>query len=338
MSCTLYFGDPPDKTPVPDDDPVFDDPDCWGFKCSPPWPDEPSPFESPEGGEIRIERLQIGAEEVHTSAQAFFFLGQVPSSRDLAGPPLNFNDPHSPSDPLCFDFRKGIYFANGAAPASQEIADTRTYLDMGSTVTLTSEQTGIEIVLDPMPPGTRDPSQKIAHMFLYLSEPEALVEPNAFYLPAIVGHPSYPTLDLHHGTFAFYDDMSQTSPSIHVPPDFTLTEPAEADFFGSTMTFVMGQRLAFTWENHEATPYDAPGTISFVRFSNEDDALEVMCLAPMATGELVVPLEVFQQIPPTGKIMVGKLVHTLWVRLLDDARMDLIGLNGKAGTYTVVEP
>lgn len=339
--CSLYFNDDPDQDPgeqAPPDDPNIP---CWeAFKCSPPPPPDaqppPQPFLSPEGGGFRIERIEAGEADVRIAAQALFFEGQAPAFRELAGPPLA--EEPSFGGMMCFDYRAGIFFANGPTRVGQEIADTRAYFDAGSTVSLTSEQTGTELVLDKMPPGALDPSQLLQHDISYAGAPDASIDQNAFYLPRITGSIAYSAFDLRHGESAIGVDLTEAPPRLFVPPGFTLTQPEEVGFFSEPVTFTRGFRFTFLWENHAAPAPEAGGVLPFVRFSTELDELEVMCIMPEDTGALQVPTRVFEVIAPTGKILVGKLSHAAWILTRDRTRVDLIGVNGKVNEYVVADP
>lgn len=294
-----------------------------------------------EGGEIRLELFQQGPDNGgnRLAAQAFFFNAQTPGIRPMVGTQIvdENGDFHG-----CFAYKDGEYYNNGANPRHQEIADSRAYIDVGATVTLTNvadDTDTLELAKDDS--GTAvDPSNRIQHDILYVGDENYDPARAAFYSWEIAGAGDYLAIDLVNG----YSAATQMpvpdgfEPNIYFPQEFTLSDPVEADYFASGVSFNKGEPLTITWDNAGEEDATSPGVVSFVGFVTANDEVESWCLTPGDSGSATVPPEVLDYVSPEGKLLVGKFAHTAWEQTQDDARFDVLAVNCKLGAYTITDP
>lgn len=199
------------------------------------------------------------------------------------------------------------------------------------------------MVLNKQPEGAADPSNRIQHGIVYVGAEDYLPTPASLYGWEIAGSDEYLAFDLINGVSAATNDWVTPGfePDVYLPQQFTMTSPAEADYFAGPVAFTKGEPRTITWENVADESPDSPGTISFVGFVTEDDEVESWCLYPGDEGRFIVPPEILEYVSPTGKLLVGKLAHTVWLQIMmnnADTRIDLFGVNGKLSSYEIVEP
>jgi hypothetical protein len=317
---------------------------------------DPLPFPGGEGGEFRLERFQTGPNDgdAELAAQAFFFEGQNPPSRLIGGEGITIRQEIADQGYACADYRAGIFFENGKSPEAQGAADTRTYFDVGATATLTNAEDAADVItLDRFlaadnPAAATDRSAGLVHDILYQAPESTPVQRNARYLPGIAGSNDYPELDLKFGEAALGEELADVNgegtPQIFLPPAFTLTTPAEADFYtDGALVFTRGQDLEITYTLAEPAPADFPTIISFVSFVNDLGVVEATCIKAIPgapeDGKFTVPHEVLElvQADPGGRAVFGRLIHAAWETQPKEARMDLIGIDAKVSPGFVIE-
>lgn len=326
--CGLYFSDDdsaardaaPDAIPAPGPDAG----PCGFYKCS-----LTNAFQLDEGGEIRLERSQRGSEDTYVQAQAFFFHEQDPPWRVQVGEEIAGFD----GTVHCYDMPGDAVWGHGPSPEGQAIADTRAYLDVGATVTLASGDT--QIVLPRQPEGSLDPWQGLQHDIVYVAEPIAALEPGISYAPVIDGSAEYPTLELLDAVSVTMD--SEPEPRLFMPPGFSLTQPAEADFFANGVTLLQGNDTAFTWTSQAWSVPNIPRQLPFVLFMTEEDVREVFCVNFSLDEHdgITVPAEVLDTVSPTGKLAVGTFTHVGSIQGRYETRLDLIAIDSKVAPYTI---
>jgi hypothetical protein len=125
---------------------------AMAFGCGDSDPVDPvDPRELPEGGGIRLESMQMGSSVapllglapegdrayIHNS-EVFFFRDQTPARADW--PPVEFDLGRQLADGTTCYRMEGKVYAYGVSGAlvNQAVMDTRTYLDVGSSITLTT--------------------------------------------------------------------------------------------------------------------------------------------------------------------------------------------------------
>lgn len=332
---------------------------CGPGSCPGPGCDEPlPPFLLPEGGELRLERFQDSADDSAQTlaAQAFFFKGQTPPYRSFAEMLLKLRPDLEDKGYTCLDLRAGNYFDNGKTEEAQDIADTRTYHDVGAIATLTSTEEPFEVIrLDRFlgnedPDGATDPSAGLQHAVLYKGDPAQRIRQNTTYLPAIEGTANYPTLDLKWGMGVDGSehadaDTGRGTPQIYMPSAFALTSPTEEEFFTpGAWTFTRGQDLVITY-TAELRPTDWPDILPYANFYDGEGRVRAMCFRVPGESaedggatrphEFVVPYEVLDIAEPSGRLVFGRLVHVGWENQLDTSRLDLIGMESKRAPYTI---
>lgn len=311
-----------------------------------------SPFQLPEGGEFRLERFQFSPDSTNDAlaGHAFFFRGQTPDFRELAGPAIDLR-PDIAEIYSCHDMRRGDFFDNGKSPEAQVVADSREYFDVGGArlVNTADENDVIELTpnsQDSMNPrATTDESAQLVHDILYKSDPENTdVQLFARYEPRIDGSSEYPSLDLKFGQSAAGDELSDSNgngtPQIYMPAGFTMTEPAEENFYeAKSLIFTRGvdKILRYTLDNPEPVgePGGYPTIIPFIGFVDDEGKVNAYCFknfeGELDDGEFIVPHEVLEIIPAqpsdSAYIIFGRFTHVAWeVQREPLTRLDFVGV------------
>lgn len=352
VTACFGSGDPGNGSMITDAMPPFDI-DYW-----PPEPDAaPAPFAPPEGGELRLERFQLGPDDADAelAAQALFFTGQEPPLRTIGGVPIELRVELTEQDYVCLDLRDGHYFDSGKSPETQAIVDSRAYYDVGATATLTNAEVAEDVItLERFlaaddPTAATDRASGLVHDVLYKAPVTTPVARHARYLPAIAGSPAYPYLDLAYGEAATGEELTdpatgEGTPQIFMPSAFTMTSPAEADFYAEgALVFTREQDLELTYAVTEAAPEGWPTILPFIDFVNDADVVEAKCLklAPgkPEDGRFIVPYEVLEvvQADPGGHAVFGRMIHVAWETRQDRTRMDLIGIESKVARGFVIQ-
>jgi hypothetical protein len=294
-------------------------------------------FELQEGGELRIELIQSGGADgelvENAGIQGFFHHNQV-GERPLSGPALT-----NAAGMICQDFRAYNLFDNGTTEANQAMADTRDYFDVGEEITISDEAgVGKDIVLPKMLNGV-DPSSGLQHDILYLVDDAADLERNAFYTMSIPGTEEYPAIDFRNGSSNTGQDWTARGPEIYMPPNFTMTTPAEADYLAG-VEFTPGQDFTFKWTNDTGNLSEAPDNTWFVALYNGKE-IDFLCLdnddAAIAGGEgsSILPKEIIDAATDEGGVLLGKFSHIAWNQgIRADARFDMIGTSCKFAPYS----
>lgn len=346
---------PADVDAEPTIDAGDDTPDaepCQGHGCD----DIDSPFQLPEGGEFRLERFQTGAMDTQDSlaGQAFFFKGQEPTFRPLDGELVEIRQALADQGYSCSDFTDGTRFDNGSTAEAQSIVDTRTYYDVGETVTLTNEADDTEeINLPKQPPGATDFSASLTHPVLYRDDGEGDVTRDAVYLPSITGSADYPALDLKFGRSVvgepLHDETTgEGTPKLYMPSKFLITSPTEDDFFANGVTFTtsLDDDVTFEYDLVDQTGdlTDWPTIVPFIGFVTPDDEVTAYCFKTPTDdnpnpddGEFIVPSEILSVVStdPGSYILFGRFTHVAWEYQQDFTRMDFLGVECKIAEYTV---
>lgn len=320
-------------------------------------PIEPvGPFSRPEGGEFRLERFQLGADDgdAALAAQALFFEGQNPPARSLDGKLITIRQELRDKGYWCGDFRDGNNFDNGKSPAAQAVADSRAYFDVGATATLTHAEDETEVITlgrfrrsDDAAAAT-DRSSGLVHEILYKAPETTQVARNARYLPAIMGSEYYETLELKYGKSApgeeLADENGEGTAQLFMPSAFTLTSPAEADFYtAGALVFTRGQDLEITYTLAAPAPEGWPTIMPFLSFVNDAGMVEAYCLkltrGVPEDGLFTVPHEVLEYVQPDpgGHAVFGRLAHVAWEAQPLETRLDLIGIESKVSPGFVVQ-
>jgi hypothetical protein len=317
-----------------------------------------TPFAFPEHGEFRIEVFQTGpsgeGDEVRVAAQAFFFTGQEPPIRPFGGKAIELRPEITAMGIACNDFSEGIYFNNGGTPQAQAAADSREYVDVGESATLTNAAPGGEtITLEKFesatdPDNARDAAENVLHDILYQADPDDTeIQFSTQYRPAVAGSETYIALDLGYGEAAatappgneLADENGVGDPKIYMPSDFTIETPANYfDAAGVTFTRGVDFELKYTVDQPEGANH--PQVIPFVGFIKDRQA-HVYCTNPFppadaAEATFIIPYEVFEIIdeaPPADDedtyFEFGRFTHTAWEdqALADPGRLDLLGID-----------
>lgn len=307
----------------------------------------------PEGGEVRLERFQLGPNDADAelAVQALFFTGQDPERRSLSGTPIQLREQFLIQGYVCLDYRDGTNHDNGKSQAAQDIVDTRTYYDVGATVTLTNAGAPGDVIelgrflASDDPANAIDRSSGLLHQILYRAPEATPVTRGASYLPAIAGSPAYSRLDLAYGQSATGDELDPFgTPQIFMPPAFTLMDPAEADFYGAgALVFTRGQDLSITYDPGTPAPGSWPTIVPFIAFVNDTGMVEAYCFdmepEEQDEGKFTVPFEVLDIVQENGggHAIFGRMAFVAWMTVQDETRMDLIGIESKVSPGFVIQ-
>jgi hypothetical protein len=293
------------------------------------------PFKLPEGGEIRLELIQYLEEDGTVgeilAGQGFWFKDQTPELR-----PLNGEKTGPYAGTICSDFTSRDRFDNGYTEENQAIADTRTYLDVGEAVTVTSQATGNQLTLTRTLNGT-DPSSSLQHDIIYLFDDASALERNVYYdIDELPGTEEYPGWDFQAGETVSGTEWTKKGHEVFIPPDFAMSSPSEEDFFAG-ITLSDSEDFVLSWGNDQSVPSDTPENIGFVAFYKEDGSIASYCLQDdgATSGTMTVPKAVIAAQDPAGGILFGKFTHIAWNQGINaKARFDLLGVNCKFTSYS----
>ena len=273
-----------------------------------------------EGGEVRVWIYRNKAADVRSvSMQALFFKDQNPAKRPLLSPVLVEGTTE------CYDMRPvsaaGVYDA-GKTTRFQEIADSRTYVDVGSKVTVAAggHSFDLEKKID-----TEEVFNAIKHDIVYqanVSSPYATNTTNvATGSDLNVTGPA-----LTNGVDIVHLAAAPSTPAIWMPDDFDVTSHDLAH----DLVLPVNQDAHFTY-----TGADPDELYSLTFFDLATITAPVVCIGP-ATGMVTVPkkaLELVKSYAPTGEFVLGKFLHRAYDQ--EGRRIDLLGLNCQAGSYTI---
>jgi hypothetical protein len=309
-----------------------------------------SPFQLPEGGEFRLERFKYDPDNNDDlAAHAFFFSGQTPDFRALAGPAIPIPRADITNQKYaCYDMNRGDFFDNGKSPEAQIVVDSREYYDVGGARLVNADNPAdvIELVssnVSTEADDTTDLSASLVHEILFKGSPDTAVGLFSRYEPQIDGSAEYSSLDLKYGQSAAGDEMADSNgngtPLVYVPSGFTMVDPAEADFYGpKDLIFERGvdKVLRYTINNPEPVGEEGgyPTIIPFIGFVDDNGKVNAYCFKELAgeldDGEFIVPYEVYDFIPAqptTGYIIFGRFTHVAWeVQREPLTRIDLVGV------------
>lgn len=317
-------------------------------------------FALPEHGEFRLELFQTGpsgtGDESRLAAQAFFFTGQEPALRIIGGLPITLRQELADDGYVCLDMSPGDRFDNGGTPEAQAIVDTRDYIDVGATATMTNVANENEVITLNKHLASDDPalatdfSANLVHDILYQAEDTVEASLATQYKVGVAGSVAY-ELDLVAGESAF-TAIAPTEPLIYMPSDFQLTQPTEEDFYAQEgVTFVKEQdfEIKYTIDNPEAVGSGHPTIIPFVGFV-KNRQIQAYCLRftpnVIDSGTFIVPYEVFEYVdedPAADEegsyFEFGRFNHTAWEtgNLATTSRIDIMGINCAVSPDWVVE-
>lgn len=310
----------PDAQPPPDVPPFM----CFVLPCT---------VLPTEGGQLRVESIQTGYDAEtgsHTvDPRAWFvaFTNQTPGSRL----PLGLEVDGAAS---CHDMTQDSYLLNGRTPEEQAIADTRDYYTAGTSITLTSDSS--QILLDKRE-DQADPSEGLVHDIIYVADAPSVAPGVKYSLPYLPPYGYFPGLDLYSGGDTFGGSQYVEFGAAHVPEDYMMSVPAEAEFFAG-LALVREQDMTLEWTPEQEQPVDWPTLYGAVMFFGQDGKLYYLCLEPMVT-QMTIPGALFDapSFPQAGTLVHGMLTHTTWF-LPTGQMFYILGMNGKTTTFTLLNP
>ena len=288
-----------------DDDTGTGDAGCVGHTCPADGGADAGvdPFSLPEGGDVRIELIYNPDGTSSVAMQAFYWQNQTPAARALSGPQFGMTS--------CEDMRGGDVFENGTTPEAQQIADSREYIDMGASLTLTGNGQTYTLTRSE---DTEDQSAFLTHDIIYLGDVTR---------DDIAVDTEYTVDGVDMGSARNPLGITVSDSRIYLPDDFTITPavnsgvtlPATGDF---VFTISRGDR--------------ADGV--FLAFGDPDTfAVRYQCLfVPNDDGVLTIPQELIQAVDDEGFLLIGTFAH--WANIMDGRRIDVQGINCLFAEYT----
>jgi hypothetical protein len=277
-----------------------------------------------EGGLARAELVTYIDGSQTLGVFAFFFNSQVP--------PLQSTDGIQVEGTRCQDLRSGLVYDTGPYPQSQAINDTRTYLDMGATVTLDNLGSGEDFVLAKQT-NTIDGSNFLVHDIVYATSTVGVTAEDA----AKVQHPGtyaikfngsgWSDTDMKNGTSktltADNKEQKVAAANMYMPASWTAVNPPE----NAAAVIPNNADFTFTWTNG-SDPGEHAGILNFVGWGDATSgALDFFCVDDSDSGaqDFTVPASVISQVDQEGWIVHGKATHVAYD--LKGFRYDLSGVN-----------
>ncbi len=269
-----------------------------------PWADDVA-----EGGEFRIEIQRNGTDDTTTAAtHAYFFKDQIPARRELEGTVIV-------PGTGCTDVTAGVYFDNGSPAAAIEIANSRTYLDVGETVSISSAEQSF----------TLQKQLNMMDLSSYLTHKEVYLTPSADGSANLRNH----TYDVAW-TGGDLGDMELAEPTavqgyaaaaqLFVPANMTNLDPS----FAAPLQIPATGDWTLTYDQ-EAAPADAPPLLQFIVFYDLDVGGVTHQCVNDGSGTMTVPREMIDKLNPSGLVYFGSFSHI--GNLQQGRRLDLVGVN-----------
>jgi len=250
----------------------------------------------PEGGEIRLELVDQQDRFVEVRTHAWFASDQVPALRPFTRPSADWDVQDGAN--MCVRTTSASFFPGGPP-------ESRTYIDAGSSVTLSPGGDGPDLVLAKAE-NVQDWSHHNFHDILYISDINADdIERNAEY--------------------DFVGAGRSEANALRVPGDYELSFPDMTE----QVEIPSGTDFPFYWE--------PPGKVrqfdyALVSFADAYGPTHV-CIGP-PSGVMTIPAATISDLNPAGKVDHCLLNHR--VIEVDGRRWDFIGANCKEANYNLL--
>ena len=269
-----------------------DDEACTGHGCP------NAPIGLPEGGEVRLELVQIRDDAPEVRTHAWFASGQDPDSRPWPRPPANWEI--QDGDDLCVDMRSQTIWPSG-------LVENRDYYDGGENVKFVPQGGGTEIVLDRRE-NTQDDAFDNYHDIVYISD----ISPS----------------DVQPGVYDFVIAGGDIGPATYegqvvMPGDLQMTFPDMQDI----IYMYQDEDFRFTWDGTS----DDPFAFAFVAFSDRYGPIGY-CIGPNS-GYMTIPKDFITSIPNGGAVTFGAINHTAAELEGTGRRIDFVGINCLQSDY-----
>lgn len=240
-------------------------PMCEGAAC------HPIGFESPEGGEIRIEYVRTPAAEFSRGV-AFFKSAQTPEST----PFLVIDEA---SKQVCNDLTEMPRWPTAPVKA--------TYLDVGElsitgggrTIALTKETDYTDFL------------GRVHGVAYHFMDSTTMIDPATLYDIDMAGSDE--------------SEAQSWAEALGVPQKFDLVSPD----LPLSLTIPRGADFAITWQDPKETI--GQPVLGLVAFQDEDGALTQVCVTAEDLDGFVVPKATIDKIPASGTLLRGHTTHTL---------------------------
>jgi hypothetical protein len=254
------------------------------------------------------------------STFAYFFEDQTPPRQPLEGEPMG--------DSACVDVTAGDIYDTGPHPESQEIANTRSYIDIGDSMTLGNPDGDLTLAKAE---NTVDGSNLIEHDIVYNAD--VSVDELAFdglYDFQLNGGGFTPE-DLQGGVSVTGTPYDRND--LYMPPDFESITPTNQGYQNIEMN--SSEDYVVEWSTPEIAD-NAPELAAFWGFVDpETFEIDYFC-SGKNNDSLTIPSNVLSTVKenqPNGLIIHGIASHVAYN--LNQSRYDLSGINCKLGAYSV---
>ena len=281
------------EVPAPEDDDGAATSLC-GHGC------QPTPMNEPEGGQLRIELVRSYRDATEVRSFAWFASNQAPETRPWPRPPAEWDIEDGPT--LCKRVADGEYFPNGRA-------ESRIYLDAGSTVTLTHEDG--DLVLNKQE-AVEDWSNNVLHEIVYTQDFDPLTVPlDAWFGIETAGSSEMAAMSIENG--------------LHLPATYDVLFPNMRD-----RVYLRSDRdLPVVW-NYSGSRQQF--NYAFVSFSDVIGPV-YFCIGPQS-GQMTIPSSVIADIPRAGLMVHGVLNHNA-IATEEGRTLHFVGANCEEAEYTV---
>jgi hypothetical protein len=296
------------------------DEDCGGHGQM-PCPDEMTDFTKlPDGGEIRLERLDWGDGTFANINNAYFFKDQSPAQMKF------------PEFPGCTKMTAAVLAGDTRFPLNPNGYESgnRTYLDFGPQITL-SEPGGKSIVfnrykqedyptlVDAMVAGRK-------HDIAYYGNGGG-ADPKPYD-----GHS---VSDMVYGAEYTVNIEGKTFKNKQVIPlELSVSQPAGLPSTTTAVQISRSQDFTVKWDFQEQdiSKYTGPGWFTFIAFI-DDTADWTLCLYNALDRQATIPAATMGGLPNSGNFFVG--VGTHFFENFEGRRLDMVSTNCKIAPYTL---
>lgn len=242
-------------------------------------------FESPEGGEIRVEYVRTPAAEFSRGI-AFFKASQTPENTP-------FLVIKGAEEQVCNDLTETPRWPTAPLEAAN-------YLDIGElsitgggrTITMTKEK------------GYTDFLGRVHGVGYHFMDTTTMIAPATLYDVEASGSDAFAALSWKE--------------ALGVPQQFDLVAPD----LPLSLTIPRGEDYVITWE--DPTETIGQDVLGLIAFQDDTGALTQVCVTAEDLDGFSVPKDIIAKIPPAGTLLRGHTTHTL-KEFPDGRRFDVIG-------------
>ena len=268
----------------------------------------------PEGGGFRVEFMEIGKVQAeilgegvdgdrifYNDTELIFYTDQTPAVRGWP-PKIRDIGRELEDGTVCYNTKEILSYWVSTITEQQAVVDTRSYLDMGETVTLVGEN-GYELDLIGEDGGL-SPLQGLAHGKIYLPDdltPNDPIPSGWFEVVPQDMPDSFPDFAPTNGITMWTGNPVERFGAFR-PPPFDLEYPLESPYMEFGVAYRTDQD--FTWRaDVPPMPDDANEwgkTLGVIRITDTGIVIETICFNAEQHGTLTVPKEIIAEFPEGG--------------------------------------